>query len=372
MRKSDEQQETNCQHVHDSPNFLRIQCGRSDGPAGGRHGNSRRGPGDAPLQHRRHGTDRSRRCSRLAAERCASILGYSLRRADGRGEPLHAATKARGVERSPRLLPAWRAGLDAAGPLGARGGGACAQSRQPAGRGLPQREPVHARARRRRTAGHGLASRRRIFRRVGKLPALRRHQPGEEGRRGGGCRQPPSERARVPAPRRYWRRQVGAIDERRHAGPGGDARMDPRQHRELRRRPGPGHDLRPVRRRRQGDDADGHAFGTGSVPSRHRAERVRAQGHARGGRQRGDGAISGQAWNCARRTRSPSGVACPADPGCHLQRTPGSGAGQRSGDRWRRHTAAPVGSRRAVLVGRCAVHGRLDRNGERLDRSTPT
>ena len=47
-----------------------------------------------------------------------------------------------------------------------------------------------------------------------------------------------------------------------------------REHRELRRRSRPGDDLRPVGRRIEGDDADGHALGSGThsiAPRRNRA-----------------------------------------------------------------------------------------------------
>ncbi len=44
--------------------------------------------------------------------------------------------------------------------------------------------------------------------------------------------------------------------------------LGPRQHRQLRRRSGPRDDLWPVGRRLQGDHADGHAVGRGTLPSR--------------------------------------------------------------------------------------------------------
>ena len=51
-------------------------------------------------------------------------------------------------------------------------------------------------------------------------------------------------------------------------------RVGPRQHRRVRRRPGKCHDLRPVGRRREVRDADGHARRARAVPSRHHDERA--------------------------------------------------------------------------------------------------
>jgi para-nitrobenzyl esterase len=51
---------------------------------------------------------------------------------------------------------------------------------------------------------------------------------------------------------------------------------DPRQHRGVRRQRGKRHDLRAVRRRRQGHGVDGDAFGQGTLPPRDRAERFDA------------------------------------------------------------------------------------------------
>ena len=58
---------------------------------------------------------------------------------------------------------------------------------------------------------------------------------------------------------------AGAVGRRRH---GRLAAMGARQHRRLRRRSGPGDDLRPVRRRLQGLDTAGDALGQGPVPPR--------------------------------------------------------------------------------------------------------
>ena len=58
------------------------------------------------------------------------------------------------------------------------------------------------------------------------------------------------------------------------------------EHRELRRRSRPGDDLWPVGRRIEGDDADGHAFGCGLVPSRLGAVgRRRQHPHAKSSRR---------------------------------------------------------------------------------------
>ena len=61
---------------------------------------------------------------------------------------------------------------------------------------------------------------------------------------------------------------VCRFGERRNDRPGGVASLGAGQHRQFRRRSGPGHDLWPVGRRLQGDHADGHALGGGAVPSR--------------------------------------------------------------------------------------------------------
>ena len=54
----------------------------------------------------------------------------------------------------------------------------------------------------------------------------------------------PARRVRLPAPRRDLRRRVRRFGQRRHPRPGARARVGPRQHRRVRRRPGPGDDLR--------------------------------------------------------------------------------------------------------------------------------
>ncbi len=145
----------------------------------------------------------------------------------------------------------------------------------PRKRGLSLRQRIHAGPRQARAARDGLDARRRLHGGLGQLFALRRHEPREEGGRGRRLREPPAQSVRLPASRGLGRREVGRSDECRHPRPRRGARMGARQHRGLRRRPGPCDDLRPVGRRRQNHHRDGDAVREGSVPSRDRAERLR-------------------------------------------------------------------------------------------------
>ena len=101
---------------------------------------------------------------------------------------------------------------------------------------------------------HGVDLRRRLQGGLGRRPRLRRRPPRPRGRRGAGHLQLPH-RGGGLRPDRRCARQPGP------ARPGGRARMGPRQHRRLRRRPGPGHRLRPVGRGRVGRLAAGRCRG---------------------------------------------------------------------------------------------------------------
>ncbi len=72
-----------------------------------------------------------------------------------------------------------------------------------------------------------------------------------------------------------------AVGQRRHARPGGGARVGARQHRPVRRRSRQRHHLRRVGRRRQGLDLDGDAGGERPLPQGDRRERPRAALDAR-------------------------------------------------------------------------------------------
>ena len=95
--------------------------------------------------------------------------------------------------------------------------------------------------------------------------AQRRPPSGGFRRRGGGHRQSPAQRLRLslsrpPRPAFPGQRQC------RPARPDPGASVDPGQYRRIRRRPAPNPRLRPVRRRRQDRDDDGHARRQRPVP----------------------------------------------------------------------------------------------------------
>ena len=117
-------------------------------------------------------------------------------------------------------------------------------------------------------AGHGVDLRRRLQGRLGRDPRLRRRAPGPRGRPGGGHLQLPDRHGGL-RPDRGGARQPGA------ARPGGRAGVGPRQHRRLRRRPRPGHGVRPVGRGRVGRLAARRPAGGRTVPAGDRAERAR-------------------------------------------------------------------------------------------------
>ena len=110
----------------------------------------------------------------------------------------------------------------------------------------------------------------------GGFDLLRRRQPRAQARRGRRVGQPPAERVRLPLSRR-----VSAASS--YADASNVGMLDIVAALEwvrdniaaLRRRSGQRHDLRPVRRRRQGEHADGDAVGEGPVPPRHRRRAAR-------------------------------------------------------------------------------------------------
>ena len=142
------------------------------------------------------------------------------------------------------------------------------------GRGLSEPERVHPCAWQRQSAGDGVAARRRLLGRIRQLAAVRRHQPRAQGRRGHGLRDSSSESVWLPLPRRSrWRREVGQRQQRWHAGHRRRAGVDQGEHRRVRRQSEQRHRVRSIRRRQQGDDADGDAVGEGTVSSRDCDER---------------------------------------------------------------------------------------------------
>ncbi len=160
-------------------------------------------------------------------------------------------------------------------------------------------------------------------------------------------------------------------DERRRAGLGRGAAVGARQHRELRRRSGSRHDLRPVGRRRKDDDRDGDAVGEGVVPSR-RSRRAAPRFAASAADDASDG---------AERFLAKLGIAknqLEQDPADRLasrsrRRSTASRAIPRLGNGpvidGNDHAAASMGSDRAVVLGQRPVDGGLDGERERLGRA---
>ena len=253
-----------------------------------------------------------RQRARSAQGRRPAILVRAVRRADERRESVHAAAKARGVDRRERSLRDHVGRTDAARRHRAVARRDGAQSPHAAERRLPHRQRVHAGPRQQAAARHGLDARRRLLRGLRQLPALRRHEPREEGRRGRRIGEPSSEHLRLPAPRRHRRREVEGRDERRHPRFGRVAAMGARQHRELRRRRRSRHDLRPVGRRRKDDDRDGDAVGEGPVPPRDRAERLGVSRRHRERRERRRRAVPREARHQEGRAREDPAARLPA------------------------------------------------------------
>ena len=177
----------------------------------------------------------------------------------------------------------------------------------------------------RQSAGDGVAARRRLLRRIRQLAAVRRHQPRAQGRRRRGLGDSPSESVRLPPPGgSRWRREVGQRQQRRHAGHRRRAGVDQGQHRRVRRQSRQRHRLRSIRRRRQGDDADGDAVGQGTVPSRDRDERVaQLRGATRENATRGAEQFLAKLGSEAESARSTAAVAVAAAAGGVLTQSRG-------------------------------------------------
>ena len=142
-------------------------------------------------------------------------------------------------------------------------------------------------------SGHGLAAWRRLLLRLGQLAALRQHQARPAQRRRGRRRQPSPECLRPPRSLADRRRALRPIRQCRPSRSGAGAGMGARARPALRRRSGQCHDLRPVRRRREGERAAGDAARQGPLPQGDRAERRqralrRARAHDAAGRRRAE------------------------------------------------------------------------------------
>ena len=101
----------------------------------------------------------------------------------------------------------------------ARAGVVRLRPQRAAGRRLPGAERLHAVARRwPQAAGDGVAARRRLRRRIGRLHGLRRAEPGGDARRRARAPQSPAQRVRLPlsrrrsAARRYADGNAGMLD----------------------------------------------------------------------------------------------------------------------------------------------------------------
>ena len=186
---------------------------------------------------------------RRARRRHPRVQGHPLRRRHRRRQPLPPATAARAVDRGARrarvrpVVPA--AGVD--DPSGWTGESHEAEDCLVLNVWTPGLDRAGAAARcwSGSTAAASPSARAR-------WPLYDGAEPGPPRRRRGGHRQPPARRPRLPAPRRAHGRRARDVGQRRHARHRRRARVGARQHRRLRRRPRQRHDLRRVRRRRQG------------------------------------------------------------------------------------------------------------------------
>ena len=113
--------------------------------------------------------------------------------------------------------------------------------------------------------------------------------------------------------------------------------------------------VRPVRRRRQGDDADGDAVGEGTLPSRHRDERLRAARRDARERDAGGRAVPREARAEAQSARSAAAAAVAAAAGGVLRRAAHPGPRRRAGGRRQVAAARSVDARRAGVLGRRAA-----------------
>ena len=155
----------------------------------------------------------------------ARLQGHSLRRLDGRRQPLHAAAQARAVDRCPRgdrLCRPFAAGGRRPAAAGARDG--LGAGRHAAGRrGLPDAACLDTCSRYVEASGHGLAARRRLLLRLGQLAALRQHQSRPAQRCRGRGRQSSAEYLRPPRSVEPRRRALRPIRQCRPSRSGAGA-----------------------------------------------------------------------------------------------------------------------------------------------------
>ena len=210
--------------------------------------------------------DDARQGARIRAPGDVRLQGHSLRGVDRRRPALHGAREAGALDgRSLRARLGVREPADPARALGqGRGGLRLRMEPRRAGRGLPAPERLDPRPRQPQARRHGLAARRRLRRRLRQRDErLRRREPRAPRRRRRQP-QPPPRRRRLPRPLVHRRREIRGVGKRGAARHRRRARVGAGQHRGLRRRPGERHDLRPVRRRRQGERAAWPCRGPGA------------------------------------------------------------------------------------------------------------
>ena len=232
------------------------------------------------LQTHANGGDLGRPGSRYDHRRCRRLQVHPLWCTDLGRQPLHAAAQAGALGRRARHRGLYRpraaartARADTTGT-----GGFLRPARHLAGkRGLPDPQCLVAGARCVEAAGHGVVPWRRVRLRHRECRPPAGLAAGQARRRGRRHRQPAAQHLRLPGPLGRRRRGLRRFRQCRHAGHDRRAGMGARQYRSLRRRSWQRHDLRRVRRRRQGLHVARDAFGTRPVPSRHRAKRRRGQ-----------------------------------------------------------------------------------------------
>jgi len=148
--------------------------------------------------------------------------------------------------------------------------------------------------------GDGLLPRRRLFERQREQPVARRQASRGAGRCRCGHGRAPAQRLRLSLSRPA-RSALPRQRQCRAARPDSGPAMGARQYRRLWRRPGQGDGVRPIGRRRQDRDSDGHAGGAGPLPSRGDDERSAGDGVGAAARNRAGARVHGRRWRSDRR-----------------------------------------------------------------------
>ena len=198
--------------------------------------------------HGRYRRDQGRSSARGRAQRRLVLLRRPLRRPTDRGAPVAAPGGPGTVGRRPALRPV-RADRAPGGPD--PGHVDRRRARRAVG-GLPEPGPLDAGPRRRPATGDGVDPRRRLHGRLRRRGSLPGRWAGPRGRCGGGDRQLPTRRPRLPVPSGPGRRRRAVarwrgLDGHRQLGhrrPGRRPGVGAGPHRLLRRRPGQRHRLR--------------------------------------------------------------------------------------------------------------------------------